>query len=113
MRTNLINKSIVSFCCRGPVLQRTACPDPQLRAVEGQQRHERRKGKGERVGHEVIIKPSFNMLGGIFLEINEFSWMGVSDSMGRGSIPAASMGFLLSKTRLEIFFYFDLFSCSY
>jgi len=31
---------------RGPVLQRAARPDPQLRAVEGQQRHERRKGEG-------------------------------------------------------------------
>ena len=31
---------------------------------------------------------------------------------GGGSTPAASMGFSLSETRLEIFFDFDLFSCS-
>ena len=35
------------FPCRGPVLQRIARQDTQLRAVEGQQRYERRQGKGE------------------------------------------------------------------
>ena len=35
------------FPCRGPVLQRSSRQDTQLRAVEGQQRYERRQGKGE------------------------------------------------------------------
>ena len=38
--------------------------------------------------------------------------MGVKVSTGSGSILAASMGFSLSKTRLEIFFDFELFSSS-
>ena len=36
------------FAFRGSVLQRTAREDTQLRALEGEQRDERRQGKGEK-----------------------------------------------------------------
>ena len=43
------------------------------------------------------------------LDLKEFSWMGVQVSTGGGSIPGDSMGLLLSKTWLEIYFDFELF----
>ena len=39
---------VFTFAFRGPVLQRTARQDTQLRALEGEQRDERRQGKGEK-----------------------------------------------------------------